>query len=357
MQKQDIKPSIKPRAMRKLYALGQKRPIDLSLSENPLGCSPLVSSALKNIKVDFNDYPKPNGFSLKIALADKFKLKSENFFIANGSESIISNIPRVFASADDEVLIPRLTFPMFKICSELAGLKIALIPMTSQMEVDLKKMVASVSNKTKLIFICNPNNPTGSVLAKKAILQLLNNMPKSVTLVIDEANIDFGGESLIDEVEGRKNLIVLRTFSKGFGLANLRIGFAAANREIVQKMEEETPVFQTSGLSETLAEIALSDDDFLISTKKFIEEQRNILRNRLEGLGFTVFPSEANNLFVRLPDSISASDFRKGLEFMGISLVMGSNFDGFDDRFFRVSIRTTEINQAFLKSMEKIVSV
>jgi histidinol-phosphate aminotransferase len=346
---------VQPRAMKKLYALAEKRPIDLSLSENPLGCSLLVIRALNNMEIDFSAYPSPNGKLLKRALATKFSLLSSNFFIANGSESIINDLPRVVGRLGDEVVVPKLTFPMFSVCSELAGKKVMSVEMTNSLGIDLGAISKAVTTQTSLVFICNPNNPTGSVLPKEAILQLLERIPKNVMLVVDEANIEFGGKSMIDEVRGRENLIVLRTFSKGFGLASLRVGFAVASEALVQKIEEQTPIFQMSGISEQLSCIALLDDVFLQKTKKATKDQRMFLRVELEKLGCIVFPSEANNLFVKLPSLLSPNQFVAQLEKKGVSVVLGTSFDGFDNSFFRVSVRESKTNILFIQKMKEIV--
>lgn len=338
-------------SMKKLYAFGEKRSIDLSLSENPLGCSPLVGIALKKLKFNFNDYPKPNGMGLKKILAEENKLSPENIFVANGSEAIICALPRLFIGQKGNVVMPSLTFPMFETCSLLAGLKVKTIPMAKDLAIDLKAMKKKVDKKTRLVFLCNPNNPTGSVLSKKEIVNFLNSLPRSILLIVDEANIEFGGESVISEVKNKKNLIVLRTFSKGFGLASLRIGFAAANKEVVDKLEKMSQPFSTSGLSEILVKEALKDKKFIKKTKSFVKEQREIMKEELNKLGFTVFPSEANNLFVKLPRRIKVDPFLKMLEKNDISLVMGKSFSGFGNRFFRVSIRDEKTNKKFLKQL------
>lgn len=347
---------IQPRAMKKMYAFTEKRPIDVSLSENPLGCSPLVMSALKQLRIDLNDYPSPNGKQLRKKLSEKFLMSVHNFFVANGSESIINDLPRIFCEVADEIIIPKLTFPMFAVCSELAGLSVLSIKMTDGLGIDLEEIMKAISHRTKLIFLCNPNNPTGAVLPKNEIIQFINHVPKNVLVVVDEANIEFGGESVINEIEKQKNLIVLRTLSKGFGLATLRIGFAVASKNIIQKLEEETPIFQISGVSEKLACIALEDDEFIQSTKQVTASERKFLQKKLAAFGFTVFPSEANNIFVKIPTILAQKKFMKTLAEKGVSVVSGSNFDGFEDSFFRVSIRSEEINRKFIQKIEEIMN-
>jgi len=346
---------IQSRAMNKLYALTEKRSIDLSLSENPLGCSPMVSSALKQLLINFNDYPSPHAKQLRKKLSDKFALSLGNFFVANGSESIINYLPKVFCKAGEEIIVPKLTFPLFMVCSELAGAQVINVKMTNNLGIDLLAIIENTSNDTKMIFLCNPNNPTGSILAKKKIINFLKKVPKKVLVIIDEANIEFGGESVIGEINNQKNLIVLRTFSKGFGLATLRIGFAVANNAIIQKLKEETPIFQISGISEQLACIALEDDDFIKRSKEIVTKQRLFLKQKLIKMGFIVFPSEANNLFVKLPNFLPGEKFVEKLKEKGLSVVMGSNFEGFNDSFFRVSIRNENTNKAFIYKLEEII--
>lgn len=186
-------------------------------------------------------------------------------------------------------------------------------------------------------------------------MQFINQVPKNVLVVVDETNIEFGGESVISEIVNQKNLIVLRTFSKGFGLATLRIGFAVADKSIIQRMEEETPLFQTSGISEKLSCVALDDDEFIQRTKQVTAKQRLILQNKLIELGFTLFPSEANNLFIKIPNSLSKKKFVNKLSEKGISVVIGSKFDGFNDSFFRVSIRDRVTNQKFIQKIDEIM--
>ncbi len=344
------------KGMQQLYAFGKKSKIDLSLSENPLGCSPLVSYAIKSMTFDCSEYPKPNGFLLKEKLAVQFDLEEDNFFIASGSESIICALPQLCSGNNPEVVVPQLTFPMLSLSAELAGVIVKKIQMTTSLGIDLEKIKRSITINTQMIFICNPNNPTGGVLSKKAMKSFLNKIPKSIVVVIDEANIEFGGKTMISEVENSSNLIVLRTFSKGFGLANLRVGFACASKEIITSLEQNNQPFPISGLSEELAIVALGDTEFIETTKKFVAVQRARMKAALEQLGFRVFPSDANNLFVQLPSSLSKENFVQKLEEAEISVVLGSNFPGFDDGFFRLSIRDEGTNERFLEFVKGLGS-
>ncbi len=356
MNKQPRTPISAPRGMKQLYALGEKRPIDLSLSENPLGCSPLVSAAFRGLRIqEVSEYPSANGQQLKAGLAEKFSLAPQNFFIANGSETIISVLPRVFGEQKGKVLVPALSFPMFRICSELAGKTVQSVEMDENLALNLEAFAKAVTPATEMIFLCNPNNPTGSVIPRERILQFLSKVPSSVIVVVDEANIEFGGESVLQDVRNWPNLIVLRTFSKAFGLAALRVGFAVSNPEFIQKLEEEIPLFPISQVSEELACVALQDDAFLEETKRFVAVQRQFLVTGLSDLGCKVFPSEANNLFVQIPEKFDSTLFTQRLQEQGVSVVLGSCFAGWDNSAFRISVRDLDTNQQFLEKMRVVL--
>lgn len=345
----------KPRGMKQLYALGKKRSIDLSLSENPLGCSPLVLRALKTLTMVTNDYPQPNGGVLKTALAKKFLLNPRNFFVSNGSGNIVVALAHCFAGKNTSVVIPQLTFPMFRISAENTGAQIITVPMRKDLSIDILAMKKAVRTDTRLVFLCNPNNPTGGLISRNDILSMLVDLPTKALLVVDEANIEFGGTSVIKDVKNNSQLVVLRTFSKGFGLANLRVGFATASTNVIQKLEEETDIFPVSGMSEILATISLKDTSFVAKSKQVVREQRLFLVKELQKLGFTIFPSEANNMFVKIPLTVSPGAFKTTLAEFDISVVSGSNFKGFDDRFFRLSVRLPRVNKQFISAMKELV--
>lgn len=347
--------TVQPRGMKKLYALGNKLAIDVSLSENPLGCSPLVSKALKNIELTLNEYPQANSSSLRQSLAVFFQCEPANIFVANGSEALIAQMPQVFASLEEdknEVIVPQLSFPMFAITSELAGLKVVSAPMTKALGIDLDVMLTMITPQTKRIFICNPNNPTGSVISAAKLATFIAQVPPDVVVVIDEANIEFGGKSVVDLALNSPNVLVLRTFSKAFGLAGLRVGFVIGNKKLIALFEETVPIFPITGISEQLCALALADTEFIAQTKSFIEQQRMLVNIGLVNVGCTVFPSAANNLFVKLPDQVDVSQFWRKMTAAEISVVRGSSFNGFDDRFFRVSPRLAEVNQKFLQAVQ-----
>lgn len=342
-------------SFRKLYAFGEKLPIDLSLSENPLGCSPRVVAALKDISPkDFFDYPDPDSNDLKNTLSKMFQINSEGIFVANGSEAIIKLLPQAILKPNDEVIIPKLTFPLFEKAVQLVGGRVVLSEMTVDFDINLADIKRRITKTTKLVFLCNPNNPTGKVIPKDTILDFVRST--NILVVVDEANIEFGGDTVIRESQDMNNLIVLRTFSKGFGLAGLRIGFCVANPSIVERLKQIGQPFPVSSIAQKLAITALKDKKFMFKTKRFMKQEREFLTRELENRGFSVIKSQANNLLVKINSVFkSSTDFSRLLNSKGVSIVDGINFDGVGTEFVRISPRLRDTNIKLLKAIDEIL--
>jgi len=340
-------------SFRNMYAFGKKLPIDLSLSENPLGCSPRVSLILKQLtQADFFDYPDPDCNQLKKAIATRFQVKVVCIFVANGSEAIIKLLPQVLLKPGDEVIIPKLTFPMFNIATIMSKGKVIFSKMTPDFDIDLEDIKSRITKNTKLIFLCNPNNPTGKVISRKKIVDLIQSTEAIV--VVDEANIEFGGKTVIREADSLKNLVVLRTFSKGFGLAGFRIGFCIASKEIIQLLQQASQPFPVSTVAEKVALIALENTKFINKTKEFMKGERDFLTRELEKRGFEVIKSQANNLLVKVPKSLTS--FVNKLNNKGVSVVDGSSFNLNKNSFIRVSPRLREMNRKFIEVIDQILN-
>ena len=340
-------------SFRNLYAFCKKLPIDLSLSENPLGCSPKVAMVLNRLtQANFFDYPDPDCNQLKRAITERFQIKAESIFVANGSEAIIKLLPQVLLRPGDEVIIPKLTFPMFEIASKMSRGKVILSEMTPSLDINLTDIKSKITKKTKLIFICNPNNPTGRVIPKKTILDFVKATKADV--VVDEANIEFGGKTVIKETRSFANLIVLRTFSKGFGLAGFRIGFCVANKGIIQQLQKTSQPFPVSTVAEKVAITAFADTAFIDKSKELMKRERDFLTNELTKRGFEVVKSGANNLLVVVPTFLP--DLVSKLNEKGVSVVDSSSFSLNNIRFIRVSPRLRSTNCKFIDVIDQILS-
>ena len=329
--------------MKKLYAKSVKRlAIDMTLSENPLGCSPDVLAILRNIDVeDVFKYPDMETFIAKVSSI--FGVSSNNLMVGTGSEQLIKLIVQIFVNQDDTVAIPRSSFDVF---SKEAGLK------TNNVEFVKIKNLLGAKNRFKLIFLCNPNNPTGEKLDNQFIGAVIQNNPKSL-IVIDEATGEFLGndESFVKKSLGLENVIVLKTVSKVFGGAGLRVGFAFGNRLLIRKLNDSQQAFPISCISAKLALACLKDTEFVRRTKEFIARERNFIRNELEGMGFEVSNSITNNLLITDKGN---PGLVKMLADKEVSVVDAKFFPGSRVAGFRVAIRDKVTNRKFLSIVMRL---
>lgn len=340
----------------KLYAFNKKLEIDLSLSENPLGCSPRVFSALKRSVKSVVEYPDPTSSKLISILADKFRISKKQILIGNGSESLIDLVCRVLLEPREEVVLPELTFPLFERAILLAKGKPIFVKMKKNLQIDLQALKDRVSRRTKFIIICNPNNPTGKSINCDKLLNFIKNV-KPTPVLIDEANIEFGGKSLVSVIKRNSNLMVLRTFSKGFGLAGLRVGILIGSKTFISRLKQFSQPFPLNSFVEKAVIAALEDKKFIAKTKAFMAEERKFLTDELRRREFMVFNSEANNILVEINRIFpNATEFVRLLNKNNVSVVNGKSFRGLDDRFIRVSPRLRKTNRSFLKVIDKIMA-
>lgn len=341
--------------LREYYAFKKKFLIDLSLSENPLGCSPKVFEvARKNIS-KISSYPDPASKELKSVLSRKYRISERKIALGNGSEQLIDFIPRILLDPGDEAVIPEVTFPMFENAVIVTGATPVYSKMTEDFSINLEGIKSKITNKTKLIFICNPNNPTGKILDTREMLKLIEEV-QPINVIVDEANIEFGGKSVVEEVNKFSNLIVLRTFSKGYGLAGLRIGVCVAREELIQAIDKMRQPFPLNALAQKCAIAALEDDEFIRKTKKFMDNQREFLMKELRKRGLEVIDSQSNNILIKVDKLFgSSTNFIKLLNRENVSVVDGNSFRGLGDKFIRVSPRLPKTNREFLRIIDKFL--
>lgn len=337
------------------YWFGKRFSIDLSLSENPLGCSSKVFTVIKKEMDKVKHYPDPRCIELRRVLSKKFNVPMEKIVVSNGSEQLIDLIPRVLLNPGDEVIIPEVTFPLFeKEVIIVSGIPV-FSKMTKDLSINLEDIKNRITKRTKLIFLCNPNNPTGKILDRKEILKFVK-VVQPINVVVDEANIEFGGESVVKEVNKFNNLIILRTFSKAFGLAGVRTGVCFAPRNLVKLLDKIRQPFPVNILAQKCAIAALKDDKFIKKTKSFMNSQRKFLITQLRERGFEVIDSQSNNILVRVDKLFgSSTNFVKLLNERNISVVDGASFKGLSNKFIRISPRLPETNKKFLQIIDKLL--
>lgn len=338
------------------YAYMESRhfPIDLGLGVNPLGCSPLVSRAVGKLNIDLAAYSQVSSEALRAKLAKTYRLKSNQLLLDAGVSGLLHLCFLTFLNPGDRVVMPLTTFPALEMIALLTHGSTVFVPLAHNYDVDYDRLAKSCTRQTKLVVLCNPNNPTGKQLDLRKLGAIIRRSPKTV-FVIDEANIEFGGNSALDMVKKLKNLIVLRSFSKGFGLAGLRIGFAVGHTDLLYALQRRQTPFSVNSVAQHLAAVALDDLTFIKKSRQFIQGERKYLEKGLKKLGFSFVPSDSNYLLVDISSSLlSSQQFVAALNERGANAIDGDDFQGLSGMYIRLSPRTRDVNEKFLAVLEEM---
>lgn len=331
--------------------------IDLSLSENPLGCSPLVLALLQSEEArdTIQHYPDRSCSFLRKSLSGCLGIQKEAFYIADGASGTLQDIVKLFISPGKHILMPDSTFPAPAFGATALGGYARTVPLRTDFHVDFDAIRESVDDDTGLIFVCNPNNPTGILEAREDIISLANAVPFPV--VVSEANIEFpNAGSLLDIKERPGNLMVVRSFSKAYGLAGLRVGYAVCSVGWVEKLRKYNHIFKVGALSERLAGEALKDQEHVRKSVDFVREQRSFLMREVENLGFQTIPSQSNTFVARLPRHVEGEPFLHDLQNRNCAVVSCGSFLSLGPSFIRISPRSSRINEEFLRIVEDILA-
>ncbi len=288
---------------------GVKNAIKLASNENPLGASPKALDAIRSHLANLERYPDDTGFALKQLLAKKHATSPECVTLGNGSSNLLELAARVFAAPGDEVIFSQYSFLLYPIIVQAIGAR-AIVPPARDYGHDLDAMLAAVGAKTKLIYVANPNNPTGTWLAKTALERFLDRVPPRVIVVMDEAYFEFGVSLGLDDYADAMqwltrypNVVVTRTFSKAYGLAGLRIGYAVSHPEIADLLARVRAPFNVNSLALVAGEAALGDHEHLARTQQVNRDGLKQLTAGLTRAGFDVIPSAANFICVDVKKS------------------------------------------------------
>lgn len=272
--------------------------IKLNTNENPYSPSENVKNAIKNMNYDLlRLYPDPESSELREEYAKMFGLKAENIFVGNGSDEVLATAFQTFFMDKDNVLIPDITYSFYPVYCDLYNVNARIIPLKDDYKIDINDYLIENNG----IVITNPNAPTGISLKKEEIEIILKNNPRSVVL-IDEAYMDFGEESVVSLVNEYENLLVTRTLSKSYSLAGLRIGFAIGNKDLIEGMNRIKNSFNSypiDRIAQIAAIEAIKDVEYFNETKSMIIATRERIACELEKLGFIVLDSKTNFLFIR----------------------------------------------------------
>lgn len=334
--------------------LGISGSIKLASNENPLGPSPLAVQAIINKVSTLNRYPDGSGFYLKSKLSEKYDIPFGRIILGNGSNELIELIIRTFLSEEDHAVQAFPTFLVYEKIVRGAGGQMTSVPL-SNFGVDLKGIRNAITPKTKVVFINNPNNPTGAAIEADETLKFLKEIPEDIVVVLDEAYIEFvtdettaNGTELLDE---HPFLIVLRTFSKLYGIAGLRIGYGFASEMMIDYMNRVRQPFNANTLAQVAATEALDDSAFVTRTLQVVREGLDYLYHNLDEIGLEYIPTQANFFLIKTPDG-----GRRIYELMlkqGV-IVRAMDSYGLPD-YIRICVGLPEENERFIETLKRVL--
>ncbi len=334
---------------------GLSRVIKLASNENSLGPSLKALEEVKKSLSTSHLYPD-GGLRLRTVLAKRFNLKLENVIAGAGSEGIMSNIIRTFLADQDEVLTAAHTFLGFTVLARSRGIKVNTAPLTGDWRFDLAALTHKINERTKIIYLANPNNPTGTIFIRSEFEAFLKKIPEWLLVILDEAYFEFARENsqYPDSMTYRHdNVITLRTFSKAYGLAGFRIGYGFAHEELIRNLLKVKLPFEPSHTAQAAGLGALEDSEFLEKTLENNCKGRKFLSASLAELGFKVIPSDANFVLVLLPSAEMAQNLFQTLLTKGIIVRPQEASDL--PQGIRISVGTEEENRVLIEALEKIL--
>ncbi len=334
--------------------LGIKGSIKLASNENPLGPSPKAVQAIMDKVGGLHRYPDGSGYYLKTKLSERFGIPTEQIILGNGSNELIELMIRTFLCSGEQVIQPFPTFLMYEKVVIGAGGQIISIPL-KDFKIDLDAAIKAVTPNTKIIIVNNPNNPTGSVILEKEMIEFLKQIPDDVIVALDEAYIEFA--SAKDVASGialmpyHPLLFVLRTFSKLYGLAGLRIGYGFASEKMVDYMNRVRQPFNANLLAQAAAIGALDDAEFVSRTLQLVREGLVYLQKNLDEMGLPYIPTETNFFLIKVPHGgkeIYSRMLKKGV------IVRAMDSYGLKD-YIRINVGLPEENERFIQTLKAVL--
>lgn len=328
--------------------------VKLASNENPLGFSPAVAEAVTRNLGRMNRYPEPVAHDLCRALAGKFGVMPEHIVLGNGSDDLIALLAHAFLNPGDEAIMPLPSFLMYEISVKTAKGVPVMVPLDG-FTTNLDGIVSALGPKTRMVFVTNPFNPTGTVITKAAFAAFAARIPDDVLIVVDEAYIEFVRDETVYNSLSRplrdERIVTLRTFSKAFGLAGFRIGYGVMDAGVAEVLNRIRQPFNVNGLAQAAAEAALADEAFLDRSVRVTHEGIDFITDRLTAMGLSPLPTQANFLMVDV--NTDATEVFRALLHHGV-IVRSMKSYGFDT-FLRVNAGTPDENQAFVTALAAVL--
>jgi histidinol-phosphate aminotransferase len=330
--------------------LGISGSIKLASNESPLGPSPKAIAAIRKILEGLNRYPDGSGYYLSAALAKKYDVDISQIILGNGSNELIELVVRTFVQPGDEIISADPSFVVYKMITQAASGTNVIVP-CKELRHDLDAMAERITEKTKIVFIANPNNPTCTMNTKVEMDRFMGRVPDHVIVAVDEAYFEYVTHAdypdSLDYLRAGKNILFLRTFSKIYGLAGLRIGYGITSAQIAELMNKVRQPFNTNSLGQVAALAALGDHKHVEKSVAINNEGKQFLYQSFQQLGIAYTPTETNFIFFEAPQD--------GRELYTMLLKQGVIIRPMGGNRLRVTIGLPDENKRFVSELEKII--
>ncbi|AXF08804.1 histidinol-phosphate transaminase [Paraburkholderia graminis] len=340
------------------FGLDEAKIVKLASNENPLGMPESAQRAMAQAASELGRYPDANAFELKTALSERYGVPSDWITLGNGSNDILEIAAHAFVEKGQAIIYAQYSFAVYALATQGLGARAIVVPAVKYGH-DLDAMLAAITDDTRLIFVANPNNPTGTFIEGPKLEAFLDKVPRHVAVVLDEAYTEYlPAEKRYDSIEWVRrypNLLVSRTFSKAFGLAGLRVGFAIAQPELTDLLNRLRQPFNVNTLAQAAAIAALNDQAFLEKTAALNAQGYRRLTEAFEKLGLEYVPSDGNFVLVRVGNDDAAGN-RVNLELLKQGVIVRPVGNYGLPQWLRVTIGLPQENEAFIAALEKTLA-
>ncbi|MCK8816918.1 histidinol-phosphate transaminase [Natroniella sulfidigena] len=352
----EIKPYVPGKPIEEVKReLGLDEVIKLASNENPLGPAPQAIEQMKKTAEQVNIYPDGNVHYLRQKLATKLGVKEEELIFGNGSDELLALLGQTFITEQAEVIMAGTTFSEYRFATNIMGGKIVTVPLKEYTH-DLEAMAAAITPNTKLIFICNPNNPTGTIVTKDEVDNFLNQVPDDVIVIFDEAYYEYVANpaypETVDYLADYENIIILRTFSKAYALAGLRIGYGIASQKLIDYIERVRQPFNVNLMAQKAAIASLATEDHLAKSVELNQVGKEYLYQEFDKLGLEYVPTGSNFILVDVAED-STRVFEELMQ-RGVIIRDMSAF-GYQTKI-RVTVGLPEENEFFIEQLKEVLN-
>ncbi len=327
--------------------------IKMASNENPVGPSPKATAAIQDMLQDLNRYPDGAAQDLRSAIAKHVGLTESAVFVGNGSDEVIKMIAETFLQPGDELLVPFPSFSQYDFGAQVMGATVVPVPLADGFQYDLDSLREHVTEKTKLVYLCSPNNPTGTWLTHRAAAHFIESLPEKVIVVCDEAYLEYVDTPdplrSVEFIESGKPVLSLRTFSKMYGLAGMRLGYALGHPSLIRYLHQVREPFNVNAMAQAAAIAALDDEAHVQTSREVNRLGREQLYRGFERLGIPYIPTQGNFMLAEVKNGQHVFQ-----ELQKLGVIVRAGFPGIPE-YIRVSIGTPEENEQFLKALAEVL--